>query len=57
MPEDTSNHNLNRPDKGQTDWGDDLNQNFSDLDTALQNISQDGETFSPERVLSKLERL
>jgi len=51
MPEDTTNHNLNRPDKGQTDWGDDLNQNFSDLDTALQNISQDGKTFSPERGL------
>ncbi len=52
MPDDTTNHNLNRPDKGQKDWGDDLNQNFSDLDTALKNISQDGETFSPERVLS-----
>ncbi len=48
MPEDTNNHNLNRPDKGQKNWGDDLNQNFSDLDTALKNISQDGETFSPE---------
>lgn len=43
----TDNHGLNTPSEGATDWHLPLNENFSSLDSILQNISTDGTTFSP----------
>ena len=36
MPENTSNHNYNRPDKGTQDWGQLLNANFEALDADIE---------------------
>jgi uncharacterized coiled-coil protein SlyX len=47
MPENTSNHNYNRPDKGTQDWGQLLNSNFAALDEDIEIRDTGGPTESP----------
>jgi hypothetical protein len=36
MPQDTTNHDLSRPDSGTTDWHTPINDNWTDLDTKVE---------------------
>jgi len=47
MTNETPNHKLNLPTRGDKHWGVPLNQNTTTIDQVLQNISSDGATFSP----------